>query len=115
MPLFAWLPALDVSIEITYTSPDEYPEYSPPNYRAASSVSLRCVVSGTYGYVSYRWMSTCSGCFASNSYSNTISESFLRSRDAGVHTCTVTDGLGNTGSASITMRIVGKSLLCLSL
>ncbi len=100
--------AIKVSIEISYTSPDQYPDYTPPNYRAASSVTLRCVASGTSGHVTYRWSSTCGSCFASSSSSQTVSETILRSRDAGVHTCSVTDSLGNTGSDVITMNIVGK-------
>ena len=96
-----------MTIEITYNSPDTYPTYSPPNYRTASSVSLRCVT--TTDSVTYRWSSTCrSDCFAYNSSLQTISEPFLRARDAGVHTCTVTDGAGNNRSNATTMNIVGK-------
>ena len=96
-------------IEITYSPPDQYPDYSPPNYRAATSVTLRCVAIGSTGYVSYQWSSTCQyDCFANNATTQTISENMLRSRDAGVHTCTVTDGVGNTGTNSTTMNIVGK-------
>ncbi len=94
--------AIKVTIEISYISPDQYPDYAPPNYRAASSVTQRCVASGTTGHVTYRWSSTCGSCFASSSSSQTISETILRSRDAGVHTCSVTDSLGNTGSDVIT-------------
>ena len=95
-------------IEITYSPPDQYPDYSPPNYRAASSVTLRCVATGTTGGLSYRWSSTCrSSCFAYSTTAQTISENMLRSRDAGVHTCTVTDGAGNIGTNSTTMNIVG--------
>ena len=103
--------AVEVTIEITYSSPGTYPVYSPPNYRAASAVTLKCVASGYSGFISYHWTSTCTNCFASNSSSQTISNSGLRYRDAGVHTCSVTDGLGNTGSNSTTMRIVGKFAL----
>ena len=98
---------LSVSISISYTPPDQYPDYSPPNYRAASSVTLTCVVSDAAGSVSYHWSSTCRSCFASNSSSSSISESLLRSRDAGVHTCTVIDGIGNRKNVSILMNIVG--------
>ena len=94
-------------IEITYSPPDQYPDYSPPNYRAASSVTLRCIATGTTGSISYRWSSTCrNGCFAYSATTQAISENMLRSRDAGVHTCTVTDGAGNTGTNSTTMNIV---------
>ena len=98
-------------IEITYSPPDQYPDYSPPNYRAASSVTLRCVVIGINNTVSYRWSSTChSGCFAYNTRAQTISQNMLTLRDAGVHTCTVTDGAGNTGTNSTTMNIVGTCI-----
>ena len=101
--------AIRVNIEIDYTSPDDYPHYSPPNYRTASSVTMRCVTSGTTGSVSYRWSSTCgSSCFASSSSSQNISKNCLIARDAGVHTCSVTDGVGNSGTNATTMRIVGK-------
>ena len=97
-----------MTIAISYTSPDQYPDYAPPNYRAASSATLTCVASGTTGHVTYRWSSTCGSCFASSSSSQTITKSILVSHDAGVHTCSVTDSLGNTGSDVTTMNIVGK-------
>ena len=91
-----------------YSPPDQYPDYSPPNYRAATSVTLRCIAIGTNNSLSYRWSSTCrSGCFAYSSTAQTISKNMLTSHDAGVHTCTVTDGSGNIGTDSITMNIVG--------
>ena len=104
--------ALKVSITVSYTPPDQYPTYSTPNYRAASSVSLRCVVEGATGSVQYRWSSTCRSCFASSGYSSTISEHFLRSKDTGVHTCTVTDAIGNSGTYSEQMNIAGENTAC---
>ena len=71
-------------------------------------MTLRCSTVGASSGVSYRWTSTCRSCFASNSYSSSISESILRSRDDGYHTCTATDGIGNTGSNGTRMNIVGK-------
>ncbi len=67
-----------------------------------------CAASGTTGHVTYRWSSTCGWCFVSSSSSQNISETILRSRDAGVHSCSVTDSLGSTGRDVITMNIVGK-------
>ena len=96
---------LKVEIRITYSSPE--PGYSPPNYRAASPVTLTCIALGASGYVSYRWSSTCRSCFASSSSSSSISKTYLVAGDDGVHTCTVTDSGGNTGSSRITMNIVG--------
>ena len=96
-----------VDIQVIYTPPDQYPDYGPPNYRAASSVTLRCVAEGTVGDVNYQWSSTCDNCFASDSSSFTITENILRSRDAGVHTCTAFDGLGFVQSKSVDMNIIG--------
>ena len=103
---------LNVSISISYTPPDQYPDYSPPNYRAASSVILTCAVSGITGSINYQWSSTCNSCFASNSSLRSVSESMLRSRDGGNHTCTVTDSNGNEISTSIEMNIIGM-LVCI--
>ena len=102
-------------IQPIYTPPDQYRDYGPPNYRAASSVTLRCVAEGTVGDVNYQWSSTCDNCFASDSSSSTISENILRSRDAGVHTCTVTDSTGVEERKSIEMNIVGKCCYCYKL
>ena len=105
-----FLLGLKTIIEIDYTPPDQYPDYAPPNYRAASSVTLRCRTEGASGSVRYRWSSTCSSCFASSSYSSSVSQSILKSRDSGTHTCTTTDSTGNTGSNSTQMNIVGTCL-----
>ena len=105
---FLNLSVLKTVITVSYTPPDQYPTYSPPHYRAASSVTLSCSAQGASGSVSYRWSSTCSSCFASSSTSSTISENMLRSRDAGVHTCTVTDSSGNSGTNTTQMHIFGK-------
>ncbi len=84
---------------------------TPPNYRAATSVSLRCLAGGTTGYVSYQWSSTCgSSCFVRGS-TQSISRVKLSSYEAGQHTCTVTDGAGNTGMATTEMIIIGISLV----
>ena len=66
------------------------------------------MVEGATGSVQYRWSSTCRSCFASSGSTSTISEPFLRSRDTGVHTCTVTDGVGNSGNDSEQMNITGE-------
>ena len=97
---------LKVSISIQYTPPSDV-SFRPPNYRPATSVTLTCEVEGATGTVSYQWTSTCSSCFVSGT-SQSVSQSRLFSTDAGVHTCTVTDGGGNTGSASTEMNIIGK-------
>lgn len=99
----------------------------PPNYRAGTSVSLRCHAVGTSGFVAYEWTSTCgsdclygdfgstdylpfdstcgSGCFVNGS-SQTVGRDRLMTYDAGQHTCVVTDDSG-TGLATIKMNIIG--------
>ncbi len=42
-----------------------------------------------------------------NGSSQNVSRDKLWSYDAGQHTCTVTDGVGNTGSATMEMNIIG--------
>ena len=105
-------PALKVVIDISYTPPEE--GYQPPYYRAASPVTLTCRAVGTIDQIRYRWTSTCSSCFVPGGYyysygSNSRSQSFLVSRDAGTHTCSAYDSSqGISGSASTVMKIVGE-------
>ncbi len=40
-------------------------------------------------------------------FSQTVSRDKLWSYDAGQHTCTVTDGVGSTGRATMEMNIIG--------
>ena len=101
-------------IDISYTPPEE--GYQPPYYRAASAVTLTCRAVGATGRIRYRWTSTCTSCFVSGynssyySYStHSISKSFLRSRDAGTHTCSAYDtNQGISGSGSTEMKVVGE-------
>ena len=89
-------------------------DYSPPvgavlgptEYRAASEVTLRCVVTGGFG-VSYQWTSTCSDCFVEGTAS-AVHTSSLYSTDSGKHICTATDNRGRTASDIIEMRVVGE-------
>ena len=104
---------LKTTIDIDYIPPDQYPDYAPPDYRAASSVTLHCRTEGASGSVRYRWSSTCSSCFTSSSSSSSISESILKSRDRGYHTCTATDSNGNIGNDTIQMNIVGELIIFL--
>ncbi len=98
-----------MTITIQY-SPPAGVTLTPPNYRAATSVSLRCDAVGTTGSVNYQWSSTCgSSCFVSGSSQN-VSRDKLWSYDAGQHTCTVTDEVGNTGRATTEMNIIGMYL-----
>ena len=102
---------LRVEIEVTYDSPFDFTLPSPPYYRPATSVTLTCQVYGATGTVSYQWSSTCSGCFASSSTSQTISSSVLQSIDAGVHTCSAVDNNINTGSDSTEMKLIGMLII----
>ena len=98
---------LHVTIGITYNPPSDFTLPSPPYYRPGTSVTLTCSAHDATGTVSYQWSSTCSSCFASSSTARSIRDSILQSNDAGVHTCTVTDGSGNTGSNSTEMKLIG--------
>ena len=112
-------PALKVVIDISYTPTEE--GYQPPYYRATSGVTLTCRVVGATGQIRYRWTSMCSSCFVPGGYyysygSNSRSQTFLRSRDAGTHTCSAYDSSqGASGSASTVMKIVGECFLFISL
>ena len=99
---------LKVTIDVTYNPPSDFTLPSPPYYRPASSVTLTCRAHHASGPVYYEWSSTCNSCFASSSTAQTISENILNSNSAGVHTCNVTDGDGNTGENSTEMRLIGK-------
>ena len=106
-------------IDVHYTPPEE--GYHPPYYRAASAVTLTCRVVGAIGRIRFRWSSTCSSCFVPGGYyysysSHSRSQSFLRSRDAGTHTCTAyQSSRGISGSASTVMNIVGECSLVFKL
>lgn len=100
--------ALRVTIEVEYTPPRDFDYPSPPYYRPASSVTLKCYAYGTTGAVNYQWSSTCTDCLASTSTAQNITDNILQANDAGVHTCTATDSIGNTGSDSTEMRLIGK-------
>ena len=61
------------------------------------------------GAVTYRWTSTCSGdCFVLNQTAATVSTQYLKAADSGTHSCTVTDSVGNEGSASVEISTSGE-------
>ena len=65
------------------------------------------ITSGVVGALMYEWTSTCSGeCFVRGN-TPSISTDFLRATDSGTHTCTVTDSVGNVGSASVAISATG--------
>ena len=81
-----------------------------PEYTPGSSVIFNCTVSGAIGSSSFLWTSTCTGnCFIlSQQTQHRIERDILHSVDSGNHTCTVTDDVGNSGSATLEMSVVGK-------
>ena len=99
----------DIPVSITITS---NPMPMGSVYQAASSVTLTCEIddTGTFAPLTYQWISTCLGdCFVRNQTSPVVSREGLRSIDAGSHTCTVTDDVGNRGSAqTVTITVMGK-------
>ena len=98
--------ALTVSIAATPSLPNN------GLYPVGSSLSLACQAQGGYSPLSYNWNSTCSGiCFALGATTSTITRSVLHSADSGIHTCTVTDYIGHTGTSMIQVGLTGSSLI----
>ena len=91
-----------LTVEVIISPPEE-------TKQASSSVNLTCTVSGSYtAPLSYQWTSTCTGnCFVLQATDSSLTKLSLHSVDAGNHTCTVTDALGNSGSSTIQIRING--------
>ena len=102
---------MKVTIEVTYNPPSDFTLPSPPYYRPGTAVTLTCQAHDATGGVRYQWFSTCASCFASSSTAQSVSETILKSINAGVHTCTVTDGNGNTGSSSTEMKLIGMKVV----
>ena len=100
--------AFNVSIKVTYNPPSDFTLPSPPYYRPASSVTFTCVAREAVGPVRYQWTSTQTTSFTHNRSGESISQNVLTANDAGIHTCTATDALGNAGSGSTDMNIIGK-------
>ena len=107
-----------MSIAANYEAPTSF-SFTPPSYRAGSSLILTCEVEGV-GYedagVFYEWKSSCEGnCFARGETVQTVFSQYLHSYDQGVHICVVHDQRGCSGNASITVNVVGTGYLCSSL
>ena len=101
--------AFKVSIQVDYSPPSDFSLPSPPYYRPASSVSLTCVASHDAVLpLTYHWTSTETRSFAHERRESVISQRVLTVHDAGVHQCTVTDGLGNTAVAATEIKLFGK-------
>ncbi len=106
--------SLSVEIHYYYRQPSDF-TLSPPYFRIASSIVLKCVVPGSAGQVSYNWSSDCSGnCFVNGQTTRSVGTRILQPSDSGVHTCTARDFVGvdciRNASASLDMTIVGKCI-----
>ena len=96
--------SLAVSIAVDYTPPSNA-VLGVNEYRAASTILLTCLVEGATGTAIYTWDST-----LGEEDNNQREGMALLSSDTGNHTCMVTDGIGNTGSASAEIIVVGMFL-----
>ena len=95
-------------VEITNTiDPDQGPDYVP-----GSTVQLMCSAEGPFDIISTVWNSTCTGgCFVLQQMSQPlVTKDILHSIDSGNHTCTITDDVGNYGSATIEVQVAGGCL-----
>ena len=99
------LSVLNVTVDVGYTPPPDFVS-GPNDYRAASTVTLTCQVTGVSGTVSYEWTPTLP---TDEGQSNTRRYDTLSSTESGTHTCTVRESSnGLTGSATIEINVVGE-------
>ena len=104
--------AINVVIGIFYNPPTDFDVPSPPYYRPATSVTLTCSATpNSARSLRYEWSSTCSSCIVSGNTSRELSIDILKSSDAGIHSCTVTDAEGHSGHASSEMILIGVFIL----
>ena len=96
--------AVAIPVTIMDFNPDEGPIYSPE-----TTVRLTCSADSRFGAVNITWTSTCTdSCFVlQQSAQASITRDILHSVDSGNHTCMVVDGVGNSGNATIEMRVSG--------
>ena len=84
--------------------------------QVGTSLQLACQVGNTptppIGALVHEWISTCSGgCFVLRQpRAATVGTQYLKAVDSGTHTCTVTDSVGNRGSASVSIATTGKCI-----
>ena len=78
------------------------------DYPPGSTLVLNCSVSNPFGPEMYLWSSSCTGnCFIQGQTESVVEKNILHSIDSGNHTCTVTDDVGNAGSATYEVRVTG--------
>ena len=91
-----------------YNPPSDFTLPSPPFYRPASSVTLTCVAHDAIGNANYQWISTKTNSFVQGRTEHSIMQKILTAFDSGIHTCTVTDELGNSGAGWTEMNLIGE-------
>ena len=126
--LHSWntfLTELNVTISADYTpAPGEDPgELGPNEFTAGSQLSLKCIVQGASGDLTYTWSVMgnpptpgCSVCGSASSTTSTLTVGLtLFSYRAGIYTCTVSEsGRPNSdNSDDFTVRVVGKRVCML--
>ena len=84
------------------------PPLQPPLHHLTTSLTLLCHVEGDTNQLHYHWTTTAVSNFTHGSTSVFNRNTFLTAADAGRYTCTVSDGLGNTGQDSIDIRFTGE-------
>ena len=95
-------------MEIVVIQPDGVPPLQPPLHHLTTSLTLLCHVEGDTNQLHYHWTTTAVSNFTHGSTSVFNRNTFLTAADAGRYTCTVSDGLGNTGQDSIDIRFTGE-------
>ena len=106
---------LAVTIDVDYTPPSDFVG-GPNDYRATSTLTLTCQVTGGSGTVTYLWTSTCAGCFInSGTFQNqAVGRGSLQSVDSDTYTCMASRG-SDTGNATIEINVVGECIhACIS-
>ena len=110
---FSYIADMTVAVRAEYNSPPGFHLPSPPYYRPASSLGLRCNVQGAMGPVSYHWTTTSTTSttpiFAWMQSQRTISLNRLTVLNVGNYTCSVNDSDGFVVSASTTVTLIGES------
>ena len=95
-----------------YIPPSDFTLPSPPYYRPASSVNFTCVAHGAIGNATYQWTTTgWENSFVHGEIGQNVSQEILTAFDSGIHTCMVTDELGNTGSNYTEMKLFGECIM----
>ena len=101
--------ALIVSIQVDYNPPSDFSLPSPPYYRPATSVNLRCIAGDGTTPLSYSWSPPCSSC-ARQSSPHVYNIDILTVEEVGTYKCVVNDSVGRSGYATTVIKLIGKPL-----